>query len=348
MIMAILYMGFFFFCIFLVILAVVLIVTWKWKAFFSILLVAVTVICVYWLPIVFNQWKFSELYQREKWKIIYSPDCAPNPLAELRFLRIDKIIFAEKNRSFRNPSLSKDGLRIACSISGGPDGENSGMGVMNSDGKGFQRLSLSGLKPEGIAWSPDGQKIAFWAGRDTNTQSMDLYLFDINKNKARLLLRKATFYGTFYTLSWAPDSQKLVFASLDGYVSIMDINSLKITKVMKGDAPSWSPDGTTIIYREGIPYSRKPDERLTYYAIKPNGEHRRFIFDGGPERWDAGYVTQPVVWSPDGKYILFFKTYDPLFNTNFSKIYVMDIMKNKKYFLKKKKHVQACSWGKLQ
>lgn len=345
MITAILYMVLFILCIGVAVMTIAALVAWKWKAFFSILLMATVAACAYWSPLAVNQWKFSALHQKERWRIIYSPDLSPNPLTELRFLRSDAIVLAEKNLSFRNPSLSPDGQRIAFSLSGGSAPLSSGIGITHVNGRGFERLALPGLKSEGISWSPDGRKLAFWAGRNADTESMDLYLYDFNEMKARCLLKKATSYGTHYTLSWSPDSERLVFASLDGYVSVMNLRSGSVRKIIRGDAPSWSPDGTTIMYREGVPYSKMVNERLMYYAVDPEGKGRRFIFDGGSEKWDTGEVTQPVVWSPDGNYILYFKTYDPFFDTNCSKVYIMDVHQNKKYLVTKNKHIQGCSWG---
>ncbi len=343
------YEMFFYLCIALVIFVLISLSIWKWKAFFVILMVIAVAVGSYWWPTVSSQWRFSDVHRKERWKIVYSHDPGSGPLMELRFLGADTVVLREQDHSFRNPSLSKDGRRIAFSISEGPNpgAENKGMGVVGSDGRGFQRLLSSPSQCEGVSWSPDGKKIAFWTNRNPETQSMDLCLFDVKTGKTRVLLGKATFYGTSFTLSWSPDSLRLAFASLDGYVSIVAIDTLKVTPVVKGDAPSWSPDGTRIIYREGIPYSRNPEDRVKYYTISPGGKQRTFVFDGGPEKWDSGLVTQPVVWSPDSRYILFFKTYDPFLNTNFSKIYLVDTLKNRKYLVKRQKHIQACSWGRL-
>ena len=216
------------------------------------------------------------------------------------------------------------------------------------DGKDRQWSPLVRSQAEGLSWSPDGENIAFWSNRNPDTQSMDLSILEPRKGTMRVLLHKATFYGTPFTPSWSPDSRRLLFTSIDGYVSVIDAATLAVAKVVKGDAPSWSPDGRTIIYREGVPHSRDPGERLRYYAVNPDGSNRRLVFDGETETWNAGSVTQPVVWSPESRYILFFKTYDPMFGANFSKIYILDTANNKRYLIKRKKHIQTCSWGKTR
>lgn len=338
-------MMFFIGCICLVIMAGMAVRAWKGKAVILILIVAGSALCVYRLPLYLNQWKFAQLKEKEQWKIVCSPRLPPQALFELRFLGFNREILQEKNRGFRNPSLSKDGLRVVFTITEGPERENRGMGIVGTDGNGFLPIALNGLKPEGTAWSPDGRYIAFWAGRNADTESMDLYLFDLHTSRTRRLLQKATFYGTHYPLSWSPDSWKLVFASLDDFISIIDIRTGNVVRLTKGNAPSWSPDGSTIIYREGVPFSRHHHDRITYYAMAPDGTGKRFIFDGGPGRWDDGYVTGPVVWSPDGRHILFLKTYDPLFDTDITKIYILDRVENRKYLVDKKKYIQSCTWG---
>lgn len=348
MITAMWYQVFLFLCIILFVAAVVSIFVWKWKAFLSITTIIIFAAGTCWLPSFFNQWKFSRIQQEQGWKIIYSTELSPFELTELRFLKNDMIILSKPDFSFRNPSISKNGSSVVFSVSHNSDKANHSIGIAASDGTELKILPNSGLHSEGISQSPDGRWIAFWSGRNTDTQSMDLYLYDLKKHKVELLLKKATFYGNYFTPSWSPDSNKIVFASLEGYVSTIDINNSIIKNIVKGGAPAWSPDGTTIIYREGIQFSKEPEERLSYFAISPEGKSRRFIFDGGSTKWDEGDVTQPVVWSPDSKYIMFFKTYDPLFDRNFSKIYIFDMKKNKKYLLKKKRHIQACSWARSE
>lgn len=329
----------------LIIAAIISIAVWRWKAVAAIAVVIVAAICAYWLPMGLNQWRFFRIDGQDKWIIVYSPDLGSNPLVQLRFLKSDRPILAENGISFRNPALSASGLRMAFSMSNASGEEHGGMAIINVDGGGFQRLLPAGVQAEGISWSPDEKHIAFWCGRNAETESMDLCLFDMEGKGSRVLLKKATFYGSPFATSWSPDSKGILFTSIEGDVSIVDRHTRRVMRVARGGAPSWSPDGTTIIYREGIPYSRRPDERLRYFAIGPDGKNKRLVFEGGPQKWDDGQVTQPVVWSPDSRFILFLKTYDPAFDTNFSKVYLLEVASGEKYLVAKKKHIQSCSWS---
>jgi WD40 repeat protein len=329
----------------LLVISVVCIAVWKWKALLVLAAIAGCVAAACWLPAGLDEWRFSRIHGDGGWSIVCSPDMGANPLVELKFLKPNRTLLKEKERSLRNPSLSRDGLRIAFSIDDPSGAQYGGMGVANSDGTGIRRLLPAGRQAEGVAWSPDGKVTAFWSNRDAERQSMDLHLFDTVAMTEKVLLRRATFYGTPYTLSWSPDGRRIVFASLDGHVSIVDRITGKVTKVVQGDAPSWSPDGSTIVYREGVPYSKRPDEGIRYFAINPSGGDKRLLFEGGPTKGDDGQVTQPVVWSPDSRYILYLKVYDPVFDTNVSKIYTLNVVTGERLLIGKMKHVQACSWS---
>lgn len=332
--------------IFVLICAIVSIIVWRWKAVIAIAVLTVGISSIIWLPGAANQWKFSQVQKERQWRIVYSPELFPQPIVELRLFRSDKTILGKRSHNFRNPSLSGDGTKIAFALSSVVDEENHRIGIAPIDGGEVKTLPNCSLPAEGISWSPDGRWIAFWSHRNSETESMDLSLYDLQRSTSRRILKKATFYGTCYTPSWSPDSSKILFASHDGYVTTIDTATLKTTKIVKGDAPSWSPDGATIIYREGIRYSKLPEERLSYYSIKPDGTGREYLFDGGPTRWNRGDVTQPVVWSPDSRYAMYFRAYDPPFDTNFSKIYILDLTNKKTYLIKKKKYVCSCSWGR--
>jgi Tol biopolymer transport system component len=295
--------------------------------------------------------KFKELQAKEKWQIVFT--WRGDSLYYFSFNKNDRKIFYNKEYFISYPSFSRDGERIVfCMEKIG--GQKDVIVIMNSDGSGFRKL-LSFKNASGTSLSPDGKKIAFWGDYNNAKKSTDLYLFDIEENKIKFLQKEATYSETAFAPSWSSDSKQLVYASLDGYITIIDIENLSIEKLVKGDAPSWSPDGKTIIYREGISYFRiLPDKKTTeyyieghkYYSINPRGENKKFVFDGKPHMWEfAGNTFAPVVWSPDSKFILFYRPYDSFIEgPNLAKIYIMEIEKNKIFFIKKLS-VSDFSWS---
>jgi Tol biopolymer transport system component len=228
--------------------------------------------------------------------------------------------------------------------------------AINSDATGVHKL-FSYLFARGVSLSPNQEKIAFWGDFDETKEAQNLYAYDITNNEVRLLQKDATYSGTAFPPSWSSDSRKLAYASIDGYITILDIENMSVRKIIKGDAPSWSPDGKSIIYREGISYfERLQDGKTTryyikghkYYCISSNGEGRKFILDGGSRMWEfTGNAYAPVVWSRDSKYLLFFRPYDSWTKgPNRSKVYVMDIEQNRQIFVKDHAGIPSFSWGK--
>jgi Tol biopolymer transport system component len=297
--------------------------------------------------------KLNELQAKEKWIIVFSSQ--GTALYSFSFEGENRKFYSTKDSFIGSPSLSIDGMKIVFSALKTVTGDFDIM-MINSDGTGVHKL-FSYPFAKGAALSPDGKKIAFWGDNNETIKSTNLYLYSIDDSKIRLLQKDATYSMTAFTPSWSPDSKQIVYASLDGFVTIIDINKLTTTKLSKGDAPSWSPDGKAIIFREGISYFRVlPDNKTTeyyinghrYYSINSKGENKHLMFDGKSHIWEfAGDAYAPVVWSPDSKYILFFKPYDSLTEgPNRSKIYAMSIEKKEITFIKKQSGHPMFSWAK--
>ena len=100
------------------------------------------------------------------------------------------------------PSWSPDGLRIAFT------GNNAGIiYVIGRDGSGLTEFQTN-LQIAGVAWSPDGETIAFWTiGGSIETH---IYLFDIGTS---VVTRWTQPGSSNHHLSWSPDGSQAVFSS---------------------------------------------------------------------------------------------------------------------------------------
>ena len=151
-------------------------------------------------------------------------------------------------------------------------------------------------------WSPRGKRIAFL--RRTNLsgqywQASELWISDAWAKQPRRL-HKGVFYNPH--LSWSLDSNFIAFeaydASNESHIWAIDWKNLRLIKLVRGDAPAWSPtanqiafrrweEGTDVIYRINI-------DKTGLMAVA------RVPIDG---RIVPFSYLDPPVWSPDGKRI---------------------------------------------
>jgi Tol biopolymer transport system component len=137
----------------------------------------------------------------------------------------------------------------------------------------------------GAAWSPNGDSIAF-------LQAGTLIVTDAQGRNAREVAGNSLGWLAF---DWSPDGSKLAVSSNQarfgaGSLGIVNADGtggrLLVPSVGGGvyiGAPSWSPDGTRILYST----SNGP----TIYVVNADGGNPRPLLDSGDE----------AVWSPDGR-----------------------------------------------
>jgi TolB protein len=92
--------------------------------------------------------------------------------------------------------------------------------------------------------------------------------------------------------SWSPDGSKIVYSASSG-VEVMNADGSGQTVLVKGTVtePSWSPDGKWIAFTKGV---QKGLSGWAICVIRPDGSGFKRLTDG------SGYDLYPS-WTPDGR-----------------------------------------------
>jgi WD40 repeat protein len=156
-----------------------------------------------------------------------------------------------------------------------------GIWLIPLDGSDARRISEQGAAE--IAWSPDGDRLAFASG--------DAVLFTMSAEGEGL----DEVLDDAYQPDWTPDGEQIVFVrhparegGWDGVVSVVNSDGHGLRRIV--DRGTWndphvSPDGSEVTF---------VDDRGIFVAAMKGGNPRLLVRDGyGP------------AWSPDGRYIAF-------------------------------------------
>ena len=168
----------------------------------------------------------------------------------------------------------------------------------------------SGAFDHNPAWSPDGKSIAYWSDR---SGEFEIYLQATDRfSEPQQLTRRKKGFG--YALYWSPDSKQLAFIDETNTISVLDVESKKIS--VAGNT-SWNTGHGA---RFGYSIAWSPDSKwITFTQGMDNAHNAVFIYDIGNRkayRATSGfYEDSNPVFSKDGKYLFY------LTNRNLSAAY---------------------------
>lgn len=175
-----------------------------------------------------------------------------------------------------DPDLSVDGTLIAWAV------RDDEVWVMGSDGSNRRRVGDCELSCAYPSLSPDGRRLAYV---DTDGTDGDVVVVGTDGSGER---RYESPLDVFLA-RWSPDGGRLALSAGAGDSSsiwMMDITSGAEQEIrVGGAAPSWSPDGQTLVFTE--------DDSVV--AMAPDGtDVRPLTAPSAREQWSAGG------FSPDG------------------------------------------------
>jgi tricorn protease len=208
------------------------------------------------------------------------------------------------SNDIRNMTASPEGKRIVFEARG----ELFNVPVL--EGYVVNMTKTSGAFDQSPAWSPDGKYIAYWSDR---SGEYEIYLqASDGRSEPKKLTNRNKGFG--YSLFWSPDSKKLAFIDETNTISVLDVETQKVT--VAGNT-NWNLGHGS---RFGYPIAWSPDSKWVAFTQGMNNANNAiFLFDVENQKSyqaTSGYFEDIYpAFSKDGKYLFY------LTNRNFAAAY---------------------------
>lgn len=167
--------------------------------------------------------------------------------------------------------------------------------TMNPDGSDATLIDTNAFAPQ---ISPDGSKIIYYANTPDSScikqnTRYDIYSMNVDGTSIQNLTLSQSSCGSRTYPSWSPDGTKIIYSLNDTELYIMNADGSNVVDTgVIGSRPAWSPTGNKIAFirNDGTGV-------FTLYIMNADGSN---ITNLGID-----YISSAPVWSPDGSKIAY-------------------------------------------